>query len=261
MRCAYVSRLDCRRRPVLPVAASPRLRTWWTHAVGRSAPPLAAAKACGALRRSTDRSRSGPGYPRPEHCGAGRGVTPWRTRRALPATSLLTDVKSSAEKPTRLWRDVSGAADRAARAVLRTRAKLGSRDGSRARTSPLLLRDRTAWWSCRKHQEVACGSTFEMHSGTRSVLTGLRAPPEVHREDATTRPERLYDFGIDTDSGPDKYGAVCKDPRGSAYPHPRTGHNRCFRGPLGAAGATREGTAGPAPGAGRVVQLLSYPEH
>ena len=30
---------------------------------------------------------------------------------------------------------------------------------------------------------------------------------------------------------------------------------------LGAAGATREGTAGPAPGAGRVVQLLSYPEH
>ena len=212
VRCAYVSRLDCRRRPVLPVAASPRLRTWWTHAVGRSAPPLAAAKACGALRRSTDRSRSGPGYPRPEHCGAGRGVTPWRTRRALPATSLLTDVKSSAEKPTRLWRDVSGAADRAAGAVLRTRAKLGSRDGSRARTSPLLLRDRTAWWSCCKHQEVACGSTFEMHSGTRSVLTGLRAPPEVHREDATTRPERLYDFGIDTDSGPDKYGAVCKDP-------------------------------------------------
>ena len=44
------------------------------------------------------------------------------------------------------------------------------------------------------------------------ILTGLRAPPEVHREDATTRPERLYDFGIDTDSGPDKYGAVCKDP-------------------------------------------------
>ena len=125
----------------------------------------------------------------------------------------------------------------------------------------IVLRDRTAWWSCCKHQEVACGSTFEMHSGTRSVLTGLRAPPEVHREDATTRPERLYEFGIDTDSGPDKYGAVCKDPRGSAYPHPRTGHNRCFRGPLGAAGATREGTAGPAPGAGRVVQLLSYPEH
>ena len=123
-----------------------------------------------------------------------------------------TDVKSSAEKPTRLWRDVSGAADRAAGAVLRTRAKLGSRDGSRARTSPLLLRDRTTWWSCRKRQEAACGSTFEMHSGTRSVLTGLRAPPEVHREDATTRPERLYDFGIDTDSGTDKYGAVCKDP-------------------------------------------------
>ena len=39
----------------------------------------------------------------------------------------------------------------------------------------------------------------------------LRAPQEVHREDATTRRERSDAIGIDADSGRDQYEAVRKE--------------------------------------------------
>ena len=48
-------------------------------------------------------------------------------------------------------------------------------------------------------------------SVTCTVLTGPRVPQEVHREDATTRRERPKAIGIDADSDPGQYGAVCKD--------------------------------------------------
>ena len=76
------------------------------------------------------------------------------------------------------------------------------------RTSPWYLRDRLAWGCCRRRLETACGSLDEKFSGTCTVVTGLRAPQKVHREDATMRRKRSGVIGIDADSGPDQYGAV-----------------------------------------------------
>merc|ERR1711965_977983 len=100
-----------------------------------------------------------------------------------------------------------------------------------------------------------------MPSGARASLTGLRAAPEVHREDAISCRKRLYATGIDADSGPEQPGAVCNDPRGSAYPTTRTGRKGAPGADLPAVGRRREGGSGPSTGAGRVVQLLSYPKH
>ena len=85
----------------------------------------------------------------------------------------------------------------------------------------------------------------------RTVLTGLRAPQEVHPEDATSRRERSNAIGIDTDSNPDQYGAVCKDLRGSVYPHPRTGHKGASQSDFGALARPRAGSGGTSTGAGR----------
>ena len=101
----------------------------------------------------------------------------------------------------------------------------------------------------------------EMPSGARASLTGLRAAPEVHREDAISCRKRLYATGIDAGSGPEQPGAVCNDPRGSAYPTTRTGRKGASRGRLAGRGTAAEGGTGPSTGAGRVVQLFSYPKH
>ena len=100
---------------------------------------------------------------------------------------------------------------------------------------------------------------------TCTVLTGLRAPQEVHPEDATTRRERPNATGIDADSDPDQYGAVCKDLRGSVYPHPRTGHKGASRSGLWGAGATPRGRGrdfywcGPVSSASQLFRTLKTP--
>ena len=101
----------------------------------------------------------------------------------------------------------------------------------------------------------------EVPSGARASLTGPRAAPEVHRDAAITCPKRLYATGINAGSGPEQPGAVCKDPRDSAYPTTRTGRKGASRGRLGGRSTAAGGGGGPATGAGRVVQLQSYPEH
>ena len=101
----------------------------------------------------------------------------------------------------------------------------------------------------------------EMSGGTCTVVTGLRAAPEVHREDAISCRKRLYATGIDAGSGPEQPGAVCNDPRGSAYPTTRTGRKGAPGADLPAVGRRREGGTGSSTGEGRVVQLLSYPKH
>ena len=82
---------------------------------------------------------------------------------------------------------------------------------------------------------------FRWFSVTCTVLTGLQAPQEVHREGATTRRKRSDVIVIDADSDPGQYGAVCKDLRGSVYPHPRKGHKGASQGRLWGAGATPRG--------------------
>ena len=100
---------------------------------------------------------------------------------------------------------------------------------------------------------------------TCTVLTGLRAPQEVHREDATTRRKRPNAIGIDANSGPGQYGAVCKDLRGSVYPHPRTGHKGASQGRLWGAGATPRGLGrdfywcGPVSSASQLFRTLNTP--
>ena len=59
-----------------------------------------------------------------------------------------------------------------------------------------------------------------------STMTTRRTPevrPDVP-DDALSCRKRLYAFRIDGGSGPEQPGAVRKDLRGPAYPHPRTGH-------------------------------------
>ena len=101
----------------------------------------------------------------------------------------------------------------------------------------------------------------EMPSGARASMTGPRADPEVHRDAAITCPQRLYATGINTSSGPEQPEAVGKAPRDSAYPTTRTGPKGASKGRLAGRGTAAGGTGGTAPGAGRVEQLLSYPEH
>ena len=86
-----------------------------------------------------------------------------------------------------------------------------------------------------------------MPGGTCTVGTGLRAAPEVHREDAISCRKRLDATGIDADSGPEQPGAVCKDPRGSAYPTTRTGRKGALGADLAAAARRREAGAGQQP--------------
>ena len=98
----------------------------------------------------------------------------------------------------------------------------------------------------------------EMPSGARASLTGLRAAPEVHRDDATSCPKRLDVIGIDADSGPEQPEAVCKDLRDPAYPHPRTGHREALQAAvLEGCGTTREGKGGTSTGLGPQVQVQS----
>ena len=102
-------------------------------------------------------------------------------------------------------------------------------------------------------------------SVTCTVLTGPRAPQEVHPEHATTRRERPNAIGIDANSGPGQYGAVCKDLRGSVYPHPRTGHKGASEGRLWGAGATPRGLGrdfywcGPVSSASQLFRTLKTP--
>ena len=79
----------------------------------------------------------------------------------------------------------------------------------------------------------------------------MRAPQEVHREDATTRRERSDAIGIDADSGHDQYEAVRKDLRDSAYPHPRTGHKGAPGADFGALARPRAGSDGTSTGKGQ----------
>ena len=101
----------------------------------------------------------------------------------------------------------------------------------------------------------------EMPSGARASMTGPRADPEVHRDAAITCPQRLYATGINTSSGPEQPEAVGKAPRDSAYPTTRTGPKGASQGRLAGRGTAAGGGSGPSRGAGRVVHLLSYPEH
>ena len=87
----------------------------------------------------------------------------------------------------------------------------------------------------------------EVPSGARASLTGPRADPEVHRDAAITCPKRLYATGINAGSGPEQPGAVCKDPRGSAYPTTRTGRKGAAGADLAAAARRREAGAAPLP--------------
>ena len=100
-----------------------------------------------------------------------------------------------------------------------------------------------------------------MPSGARASLTGLRADPEVHRDAAITCPKRLYATGIDAGSGPEQPETVGKAPRDSAYPTTRTGPKGASQGRLAGRGTPAGCPGGTATGAGRVEQLLSYPEH
>ena len=88
-------------------------------------------------------------------------------------------------------------------------------------------------------------------SVTCTVLTGPRAPQEVHPEHATTRRERPNAIGIDANSGPGQYGAVCKDLRGSVYPHPRTGHEGAPGADFGALARPCTVSVGASTGAGQ----------
>ena len=101
----------------------------------------------------------------------------------------------------------------------------------------------------------------EMPSGARTVVTGLRAPPEVHRDAAITCPQRLDATGINAASGSEQPEAAGKAPRDSAYPTTRTGPKGAPRGRLAGRGTPAGCPGGTAPGEGRVEQLLSYPEH
>ena len=47
------------------------------------------------------------------HTSTGRGMTPWRTRSALPAVGFLDDTERQAKESTRERGDVSGSADQA----------------------------------------------------------------------------------------------------------------------------------------------------
>ena len=85
----------------------------------------------------------------------------------------------------------------------------------------------------------------EMPSGARASMTGLRAPPEVHRDAAITCPQRLDATGINASSGPEQPEAVGKAPRGSAYPSTRTGPKGASRADLPAVAWRREAGAGP----------------
>eukprot|EP00966_Prymnesium_polylepis_P327348 7383225-Prymnesium_polylepis.4 len=102
-------------------------------------------------------------------------------------------------------------------------------------------------------------------SVTSTVLTGPRAPQEVHHEDATTRHKQPDATGIDDDSGRDQYEAVRKDLQGSAYPHPRTGHKGAPWGRLWGAGATPRGHrrdfywCGPLSSASQLFRTLKTP--
>ena len=100
-------------------------------------------------------------------------------------------------------------------------------------------------------KRLRASTLFRWFSVTCTVLTGLRAPQEVHREDATTRRERSDVIDIDADSGRDQYEAVRKDLRGSAYPHPRTGHKGAPGADFGALARPRAGSVGTSTGAGR----------
>ena len=100
-----------------------------------------------------------------------------------------------------------------------------------------------------------------MPSGARTVVTGLRADPAGHRDAAITCPQRLDATGIDVGSGPEQPEAAGKAPRDSAYPTTRTGPKGASRGRLAGRGTPAGCPGGTAPGAGRVEQLLSYPEH
>ena len=51
-------------------------------------------------------------------------------------------------------------------------------------------------------------------------------------DDALSCRKRLYAFRVDGVSGPEQPGAVRKDLRGPAYPHPRTGHRGASSGRL-----------------------------
>ena len=101
----------------------------------------------------------------------------------------------------------------------------------------------------------------EMPSGARASMTGLRADPGGHRDAAITCPQRLDATGINASSGPEQPEAVGKAPRDSAYPTTRTGPKGASGGRLAGRGTAAGGGGGPARGAGRVEQLLSYPEH
>ena len=100
-----------------------------------------------------------------------------------------------------------------------------------------------------------------MPSGARACMTGPRADPEGHRDAAITCPKRLCATGINAGSGPEQPETVGKAPRDSAYPTTRTGPKGASRGRLAGRGTAAGCTGGTAPGAGRVEQLLSYPEH
>ena len=64
-----------------------------------------------------------------------------------------------------------------------------------------------------------------------------------------------------TPSASEQPEAVGKAPRDSAYPTTRTGPKGASRDRLAGRGTPAGCTGGTAPGAGRVEQLLSYPEH
>ena len=101
----------------------------------------------------------------------------------------------------------------------------------------------------------------EMPSGARTVVTGLQAAPAGHRDAAITCPQRLDATGINAGSGPEQPEAAGKAPRDSAYPTTRTGPKGASGGRLAGRGTPAGCPGGTAPGAGRVEQLLSYPEH
>ena len=129
------------------------------------------------------------------------------------------------------------------------------------RLSPLYGRDRQACWSDARRRETSRGLLVEMPSGARACMTGPRADPEGHRDAAITCPKRLYATGINAGSGPEQPETVGKAPRDSAYPTTRTGAKGASKGRLAGLRTAAGCTGGTAPGAGRVEQLLSYPEH
>ena len=101
----------------------------------------------------------------------------------------------------------------------------------------------------------------EIPSGARASMTGLRAAPGGHRDAAITCPQRLDATGLNAGSGPEQPEAAGKAPRDSAYPTTRTGPKGASQGHLAGRGTPAGCPGGTTPGAGRVEQLLSYPEH